>query len=122
MTSSLRRKRPTTRRRITAVRTATSLAVFGWLATAGNAQSPLRPLPGTVTGEAPARTMYYQKNSAPPAKPAVQPVKDQDQETAPFPLPPSVRAVIERAAKEAVDPKEPFLMKSEAQIDKAIVE
>jgi len=66
--------------------------------------------------------MYYQKNSAPAPQPVVQPVKYQDQEAGSIPLPPSVLGVIKRAEKEVIDPKELFSMKSEAQIDKAIVE
>jgi hypothetical protein len=101
---------------------ATSLAVVGWLTASANAQSPLRPLPGTVTGETAPRTMYYQKQSAPPSAKVVQPVKYQDQDAGSIPLPPSVLAVIKRSEQEVIDPKELFAMKSEAQIDKAIVD
>jgi hypothetical protein len=104
------------------MRTAISLAVFGGLAAVANAEPPLRPLPANVAGQA-TRTMYYQKGTAPAPQASVRPVDFQDnQPDTGISLPPSVLAVIKRAQSEVIDPKDLFAMKSEAQIDKAIVD
>src|SRR5262249_19306242 len=69
------------------------------------------------------RTTYYQKTTAPLTQPPVRRVEYQDNQPdqGTIPLPPSVIAVIKRAEKETIDPKELFAMKSEAQIDQEII-
>jgi len=105
-----------------AVRTAISLALLGGLIGSAAAQTP-RPLPTNVAGDATPRTLYYQKTTTPLTQPAIRRTDYQtpDQAEGTIPLPPSVMAVIQRATKETIDPKELFAMKSEAQIDQEII-
>lgn len=94
----------------------------GWAAPVA-AEPPMRPLPASITGEAPSRTIYYQKNSKPAANTGIRTTDWQDPQpdSGTIPLPPSVLAVIERSKLDRIESRDLFALQSEAQIKKEIL-
>ena len=123
MTSSLRRKLRIIRPRITAMRTAISLALLGRLdrrsvaAAVATAAAPER----RRRHDAANHLLSENDDAAGAAADPPTSTTRTNKSKGPFPLPPSVIAVIKRAEKERIDPKELFAMKSEAQINQEII-